>query len=136
MIQRSQTIWLLVAAVCAFISLNTAFYSGTPAVADVPVTFIGKTNLLILISTVICGTLSVVNIFLYKNRPLQLKLVIANLLLSIVLIVLYFNQIKNYSDGVLALLSVIVFLIPLSLLLAARGIYRDNRLVKNADRLR
>lgn len=141
MIQRSQTIWLLFATVCAFISLRTSFYSGIFTNPDDLTIqsfqqFTGTTNMPILILTVICGTLSFINIFLFKNRSLQLKLVLTDLLLASLLIVLYFGQIKRYNNGDFSLTSVIVFLIPIFLILAARGIYSDQKLVKSADRLR
>ncbi len=141
MIQRSQTIWLLIAAICAFISLRTSFYSGILSdPADLTSQgfqqFTGITNMPILILTVICGTLSFINIFLFKNRSLQLKLVLADLVLSILILVLYFGQVKRYNNGDFALTSAIVFIIPIFLILAARGIYRDQKLVRSADRLR
>jgi hypothetical protein len=132
MLQRIQTVWLLLAAAFAFISLQTNFYVATVP----PVFFTGHTEMFILILTVISGTLSLVNIFLYKNRPLQLKLTLANLGVSIVEIVFYFLALENYTSGAFALTSVVVFACPLLLLLAARGIYADQKLIKSVDRLR
>jgi hypothetical protein len=132
MIQRIQTIWLLFATACAFISLRTSFYISTVP----PVHFTGTTDMLILILSVIIGTIALVDIFLFKNRSLQLKITIADLALSILVIALYFMDLKKYSGGGFALTAAIVFLIPVLLFLACRGIYRDQKLVKSADRLR
>jgi hypothetical protein len=78
----------------------------------------------------------VIDIFLYKNRKLQLRIVIVAILLSLLNIYLYYKQTLQFSHGFYALTSVLVFVIPVFLFLAARGIGRDEKLVKSLDRLR
>ena len=86
---------------------------------------------------------SVVTIFLYKNRFLQIRICAFNLITNIVLIMaiffFYATHIQtmtmiepeyNYAGMVLPLIS-IVFLI-----LSNRAIRKDQALVKSADRLR
>src|SRR6266542_4231277 len=75
-------------------------------------------------------------IFLYKDRKMQLRLTIVTMLLSILNIWLYFSAIKNYVEGYYDITAFIVFLVPIFLLFAARGIYKDERLVKRMNRLR
>ncbi|HRI20814.1 MAG TPA: DUF4293 family protein, partial [Panacibacter sp.] len=58
------------------------------------------------------------------------------LLLSAGIIALYFSAMDNYLEGRIDLTSVFAFAVPVFLLLAARGIYKDEKLVKSADRLR
>jgi hypothetical protein len=130
MIQRAQSLWLLAASICGFISLRTPFYYGGN------IDFTGTTQIFILILTVICATVSLVNIFLFKNRKLQLRLTLINALISVIIIFLYFTYTKEYTTGGLSLLSVLVFVVPIFLLLAARGIYKDEKLVKSVNRLR
>jgi hypothetical protein len=136
MIQRIQTVWLLFASACAFLSMKFAFYYvGTNP--NLPSDQVNATaNMIILILTAILGTLCLFNIFIFKQRKLQLWLTILALVISGLNIFLYFNDKKNYQGGGLALTSVFVFLIPLFLIFAARGIYKDQKLVRSMDRLR
>jgi len=136
MIQRLQTVWLLFASACAFLSMKFAFYFiGTNP--ELPSDqFNATTNMIILILTAILGTLCLFTIFVFKQRKLQLWLTILALIISGLNIFLYFNDKKNYQGGGLALTSVFVFLIPLFLIFAARGIYKDQKLVRSMDRLR
>ncbi|MBU3743848.1 MAG: DUF4293 family protein [Sediminibacterium sp.] len=146
MIQRIQSIWLLLASVLSFVSLQTSFFSGNKMIAgsesSVPTaTFIqltGMSDLFTLILTIGIALLALITIFLYKNRPLQLRLSLAGLLGSVVLIVLYYLNSKKFipSQGSLDLTALIVMGIPFCYFLAIRGIYQDENLVKNADKLR
>lgn len=136
MIQRVQSLWLLFASACAFLSMKFPFYYiGTnPNLATDQ--FNATTNMVILILTAILGALCLFTIFVFKQRKLQLWLAILAIFLSVLNIFLYFNYKKDYAGGGLALTSVLVFVIPLFLFFAARGIYSDQKLVKSMDRLR
>jgi len=136
MIQRIQTVWLLFASACAFLSMKFPFYFIGPH-PDLPSDqFNATTNMVLLILTSILGALCLFVIFTYKQRKLQLWLTILAIIISALNIFLYFSYKKNYTGGGLALTSVLVFAIPFFLLFAARGIYRDQKLVKSMDRLR
>ena len=136
MIQRLQTIWLLLASACAFLSMKFAFYFIGPN-PDLPSDqFNATTNIILLILTSILGTLCLFTIFVFKQRKLQLWLTILAIVISGLNIFLYFNDKKNYTGGGLALTSVFAFAIPVFLILAVRGISKDQKLVKSMDRLR
>src|SRR5205809_6262678 len=136
MIQRIQTVWLLFSSACAFLSMKFPFYFIGPH-PDLPSDqFNATTNMVLLILTSILGALCLFVIFTYKQRKLQLWLTILAIIISALNIFLYFSYKKNYTGGGLALTSVLVFAIPFFLLFAARGIYRDQKLVKSMDRLR
>ena len=136
MIQRIQTIWLLFASACAFLTLRFPFYFIGPH-PDLPSDqFNATTNMILLVLTSILGTLCLFTIFAFKQRKLQFWLSILALLISGLNIFLYFNYKKQYAGGGLALTSVFAFLIPIFLILAARGIYKDQKLVKSMNRLR
>ncbi|HEX5023860.1 MAG TPA: DUF4293 family protein, partial [Agriterribacter sp.] len=64
------------------------------------------------------------------------KLCLAALGVYIICCVLYFTQIKQYNVGALSLWSGLYFLIPILLILAMIGIYKDTKLIKSIDRLR
>lgn len=142
MIQRIQTLWLLIAAAFAFLSLKLSFFAGQKIVnevaAHVELNAATADNLLVLISSVAVGLLALIAVFLFKQRKTQLRLTLVALLLSIVNIVLFIMEAQKFipHQGNYSLTSVFVFLIPVFLILAARGISKDEKLIKSLDRLR
>ena len=135
MIQRSQTLWLLLAAVCAFLTFVFPFYNLNAVVVNESNEFTAKSRISITILTSIIGALCLFLIFLYKNRKLQLRLSFLALLLSCINIYLYFSY-KDESVSGVSLFSIFTFLIPIFILMAIRGIYRDIKLIKSLDRIR
>ena len=82
MIQRVQTIWLLFASACAFLSMKFPFYFIGPH-PDLPLDqFNATTNMILLILTSMLGALSLFIIFVYKQRSLQLWLTILAIIVS------------------------------------------------------
>lgn len=143
MIQRIQTIWFLLAAVCAFLTLEFSFYSGITIFITGPdqlnpslEQLNGLYTIPISILTVIIGTLAAVCMFLFKNRKLQLRLGLTGLLLQVVNVVLYFMEIKQFTQGNYALGSVLSFAVLIFYFLAVRGVKKDQKLIKSLDRLR
>jgi len=157
MIQRIQTIFLVLAVISGVLlfffpladyynefSGNFRFYITElrPMDPDPKITTtIWFTSPLWLISGVSVA-LSLVSVFLYKKRLVQLQLVAFNILLNIGLVVLIFliytskittltNIEPSYQFGIFLPLITIVFLV-----VANRFIRKDEALVKAADRLR
>jgi hypothetical protein len=141
MIQRIQSVWLLLAGVAAFLTLKFSFYSGH-LIKDAqprPIAFLPATgSILLTITTVATGLLALVTIFLYKDRKLQTRLSFVALLLSGLNLVLYYLEIKKFvpGEGNYDLTAIIAIIVPVLIILAIRGIYRDQKLVKSLDRLR
>lgn len=137
MIQRQQSLWLLLSTICAFLSYLLPFYSGTKqldngiekAIIDATSTYA------LMILTGISVLLSFITIFLYKKRKQQFRLCIGGVLLSILIIALYFLEIKKLS-GSISLYAIFVFAIFIGYIMAAVGIRKDEKLVKALDRLR
>src|SRR6185437_15312806 len=77
-----------------------------------------------------------VNIFNYKKRKQQLSITMALMVSSLLNIVVYWFAHNRYIDGTFSLSALLALAIPVFLILAARGISKDERLVKSADRLR
>ena len=134
-IQRPQTIYLLLAGILNLITFWTPIYSR--AVAD-PSLWIGNG---FAISLTIVMVTAIVAIFLYKNRVLQLKVVKFATYIQIVAF--------GFATGILFTLGAFgtflwregigLFLIALVLLLlwmAGKGINKDEELVKSMDRIR
>lgn len=137
MIQRIQSIWLLLAAICAFITIRFSFYSGTD-INNVPYQKLtGATGgFLILTITILIGLLAAINIFLFKNRNTQLWLCVAGVLAEILLLFLYYKEIGTYTQGTLSLSAIFHPAIILFFVLAARGIMQDKKIIEDSDRLR
>jgi K+ transporter len=139
MLQRLQTLWLLIAALLAFFSIRLSFYSGNLETPGQPATFqyLNATfNIWILIVTIGLVCASVISIFLYKSRKIQLRIVVVTLLFSLLNIFLYYKQTLKFTNGAYSLTAVLALLIPVFLFLAARGISKDEKLVKSLNRLR
>ena len=155
MIQRIQSIWLFFATACIFSlflfpylqvlnpdgsskSLKvTGIYENIAGQVVQTEPFLGLT-----IATVILGLIPFIIIFLYKDRKKQV-------MLSYIAIVLIIGfsfwliqtakswlgditlQAENYGIGIMLPSISILFII-----LAIRGIKKDDRLIKSADRLR
>jgi len=133
MIQRRQSLWLLLSTICAFLSYMLPFSSGTEK--GVTVILDGGSNFFLLIITGICLIISFITIFMFKDRKLQMKLCITGLIFSIILLIIYFNE-RNKISGIISLSSVFVFVMPISYILAVIGIRRDEKLIKSLDKLR
>lgn len=136
MIQRIQTIWMLLAAIAVFLTLQFPFYSGTLALDNSFHQLIASDNFIILILTSALGTGIIINIFLYKNRKLQMRIIIIAILLEGLIIFLYTQQLSKYSSGNFALWSALHLIIILFIIFAAGGIYKDNKIIKESNRLR
>jgi hypothetical protein len=141
MIQRVQSIWLLLAAVGAFAGFSLPFFSGNIIEPDKAKTFqhlVATNNIGILLLTGLVGALALVALFLYKNRPLQLRLSFAGCILSVINIILYYLQTQKFvaGEGSYNITAIVTLLVPVFFLLAARGISKDQKLVKSLDRLR
>src|SRR5689334_12145986 len=98
MIQRLQSLWLLLAALFAFFTFKMPFYSGSKviqAIRQPDVRLDAASQIWILVLTGIVIILCFVAIFLYKNRKRQLTVTVINCILSLVLIAVYFLEIEK-----------------------------------------
>ncbi len=139
MIQRIQSVWLLLAAIFAAITFSVPFYVGAmadPAGVFATTQLTAKTNLLLTVLTVLSGATAFGAIFLFENRKLQLKVTILGILFTVLLLVDYILQLKNFTSGSFALSCIIHFGILAFYILAVRGIRNDEKLIKSLDRLR
>jgi glucan phosphoethanolaminetransferase (alkaline phosphatase superfamily) len=138
MIQRQQTLWLLLAGVAAFFTFQYPFFTGTRLENNMSVVaeLDAGSNFFLLVLTGITIIVALISIFLFKDRKTQLRVVIAGILLSFVLLILYFVDAQKFDKGHFALSAILAVLVPASFCLAARGIYRDQKLIKSLDKLR
>ncbi len=139
MLQRIQTIWLFLAAVCAFLGFQFAFYSGTISENDIVNGFkklTGTSNVLLIVTTTAVAVVALLAIFLYKNRKLQLRLCLAGILLEAILIFLYYTEVKKFTAGDYSLTALLQACTLLFFMMAARGINNDEKIIKESSRLR
>ncbi|RXK62577.1 DUF4293 family protein [Lacibacter luteus] len=136
MIQRIQTIWLLLAAAASFASLKLSFYSGKKDAVLFEQLSGSTGGFLLLVLTVAVALLAVVSIFLFKNRKLQMRLSLAGLVLQLAVLFLYIQKTAVFIEGNYTLTSVFSFVVPVFFLLAVLGIRKDEKLIKSMDRLR
>lgn len=136
MLQRIQSIWLLLAAACAFLSFQFPFYTGVNKDLIPSAVLDGKTTIPIILATAAVGIIALICIFLYKNRKLQLRLTVLCIALEALLIFLYYNQVKTFTAGTYALTALLQGCVVFFLFLAARGINHDEKIIKDSNRLR
>ena len=139
MIQRIQTVWLFLAALFAALTYKFPFYTGnklSSANVQIYEKLVASSNFLLLIFTAGLIVGSIIIIFLYKNRKQQMWLTATAAGLSVINIILYFTELKKFVSGNVSLTALFAFAIPIFLVLAVNGIYKDEKLVKSLDRLR
>ncbi len=140
MIQRQQTLWLLLATAAGILSFLYPFATGIENVENTTmersVEIIAGGHLLLIVLTVASIAISFITIFLFKNRGQQKILCIIGLLLTIGICFLYVTQTLKLIKYVPALWAVLPFIILVSYFMAYRGIRSDAKLVKSLDKLR
>ena len=138
---------MLLAAICAALSFNFSFYHGQVAVGQYgheiryltawPHYLNGTSgSVFITVVTLVLIVGALWNIFNFKKRTRQFWVTIGLIVFSLLNILLYWNDMSQFQEGGLSLSAVFVLLIPVLFFYAARGIRKDEKLVKNADRLR
>lgn len=146
MIQRIQSIWLLLAALTA----TGVFYTDVYRAQIVKETGMLTEHLRVaahfpsLLVAVLMVLLPLVAIFMFKNRKKQRSMVWGALLVTVGFIALNLMRISNFNnsttiqvaDGTYYIGSVLPVVVLFFLILAIRGINRDEKLVRSLDRLR
>lgn len=141
MIQRIQSLWLIVVAAIAFATYTLKLYVGKLADGSERI-FQLADNFLLVIIIIALGLLALLSLFLFKNRRLQFRLAVLGVIFSIAFLFLEYykveqfkkdNQVLNGSYQIGALLPIVMVIF---FYLAARGVYKDERLIKSMDRLR
>lgn len=138
MIQRQQSLWLLLSAISAIFSFQFGFYNGTRMVNNMvtPDELNGASTFFLLIFTGISLLLAFITIFLFKDRKLQFRLCIIGAATSLLTIVFYFVEMKKFATGGILLTCLFSFATIVGFIMAARGVWKDQKLVKSLDKLR
>ena len=146
MIQRLQTIFLFLLAISTALLFiwPIASSSQQDAYLFADGKYSVEDNGVLMCITAIGALLAVIAIFLYRNRPVQLRMTylstVCSILIPLVAILIYLNDTKNSAvpadtidDQIGAYLPLLGIVFGI---LAARYIRKDDKLVKSMDRLR
>ena len=138
MLQRIQSAWPLLASVFDAVTFKLPFYNGDWMKDTIPspIDLYARTTIWLTLLSVLTGVLALVTIFLYDNRKLQLRLVYLGIFLTLALLTMYIVEIGSFNSGTIALWCIFYFAILGFYILAARGIIKDEKLIKSMDRLR
>ena len=136
MIQRVQTIWMLLAAATALLTLQLPFYSGVLLTDNSFHSVIAMDHFWLMVLTIALATGIFINIFLFKHRGLQFRICIFAILTECLIIFIYIQLTNSYSDGRFSLWSALHIFIIIFLIMAVVGIYKDTKLIKDSNRLR
>ena len=140
MIQRQQTLWLLLSTAAAIFCFVFPFAVGDliRENSTIPerINIYASSSFLLVLTAGCNMILAAVTIFLYKKRNQQSWLCVIGILLSILLIYLFFREMNLLTKPVLALSAVLPVFIFFGYIMALRGIRKDEKLVKSLDNLR
>jgi hypothetical protein len=140
MVQRQQTLWLLLATAAAILTFMFPFATGEELVDKTTMRrreeLVAGKDFFILILTIASVCLSTVTIFLFKDRKLQVKLSVLGLFLSMVILVLYIMAMQKFLSPTPALWAILPVVVIASYIMAIRLIRKDEKLVKSLDKLR
>jgi len=141
MIQRIQSLWLLLSAVCASITYIVPTFAGTGADGVVKIFSVRESIILMFLISFVAAS-SFVNIFFFQNRKRQKGIILAASLATIAFILaqyLIVDQFKKdflVSQGNWEISAILPIFILLFQVFAFLGIRKDEKLLNSADRLR
>lgn len=131
MIQRIQTIYLLIASVAfALLSFKIPFWR-----LNDEFLYAQNDNKLYLL-LVSLFVFSIICVFLFKNRTVQMKLLRLSILIEFVVVVRLFLTYIELNTPLDAKVFFLLMSAFVALLLAYRGVRKDENLVRSVDRIR
>lgn len=152
MIQRIQTIYLLIVAIFSVVMMSLPVGNFVPAEYNIPSTELTNLALVVADGTpdyapwalfallIVIAVVSLVTIFLYRKRMLQIRLTLFNIILLIgyyVTMIVFVFMLKDENSTFVPSWSVCLPLISIILnWLTIRAIGKDEMLVKAYERLR
>ncbi len=141
MIQRIQSVWLLLAGIAGLLTYKLPLWEGILQDNSVK-SFIGPESLLLFAVIIATCLLGFVTIFLYKNRSLQKNLAFVGMVLSIAIIAMEyfivedFKSLQNFKTSAWKFGAIMPGLMLVFFLMAYQGIRRDEKMIKSLERLR
>lgn len=150
MIQRKQTIYLLLTLAALIVCLclpigkltNSASLGQEVAVYNIGLyTSTGiNAHPILFVDIVVVAALSLINIFLYNKRKLQMKICVVNIVLCLVWYAYYafmaISMFKGIGSFSMSFSMCLPFVAIILLVLAYKGIKADEELIKSMSRIR
>lgn len=131
MIQRIQSIYLLVAAISmSLISFKVTVYTLNETL------FMAQDDTKMFILTIVGAIFSLLGLFMFKNRKFQMKLIRLTVLIQMIIgvrIFMLFNKFEVVLNN--SFLFLMAFTL-IALIMAYRGVKKDDDLVRSVDRIR
>ena len=131
MIQRIQSIYLLVAAISmTLISFKVPVYNLNETL------FMAKDDTKMFVLTIVGAIFSLLGLFMFKNRKFQMKLIRLTVLIQMIIgvrIFMLFNKFEVVLNN--SFLFLMAFTL-IALIMAYRGVKKDDDLVRSVDRIR
>lgn len=131
MIQRIQSIYLMVAAIAmTLISFKVPVYTLNETL------FMAQDDTKMFILTIVGAIFSLLGLFMFKNRKFQMKLIRLTVLIQMIIGVRLFMLLNKFE---VVLNNTLLFLMAFSLIaliMAYRGVKKDDDLVRSVDRIR
>ncbi|MFT3904262.1 MAG: DUF4293 domain-containing protein [Niabella sp.] len=139
MIQRKQTLWLLLAVIATVLTFKFPFYngivvSGAKGVSGAELT--ATDNIPLMLLTGLTALLGLAGIFMFKDRKKQLMICFLGLLAAIGTIVLNYTYIKYFQSGSISITALLLLVTVIGFFFAMKGIRKDQKLIRSLDRLR
>ena len=131
MIQRIQSIYLLVAAISmTLISFKVPVYALNETL------FMAQDDTKMFVLTIVGAIFSLLGLFMFKNRKFQMKLIRLTVLIQMIIgirIFMLFNKFEVVLNN--SFLFLMAFTL-IALIMAYRGVKKDDDLVRSVDRIR
>ena len=141
MIQRIQTLWLFLSTACSTLFIFMPVYKGVYLNNTWQAISI-RENLFLLAGSTAVAAISFFTIFFFKNRKLQKRLILLNILLTVGLFIAQYYLIEIFKKemGIIQGDWQMIAILPLFILVfhvfAYRGTVADEKLLSSADRMR
>ena len=131
MIQRIQSIYFLLAAISmTLISFKVPVYTLNESL------FMAQDDTNMFILTIVGAIFSLLGLFMFKNRKFQMKLIRLTVLIQMIIgvrLFMLFNKFEVVLNN--SLLFLLAFAL-IALIMAYRGVKKDDDLVRSVDRIR
>jgi len=131
MIQRIQSLYLLVATIAmALISFKVPVWTLNEQL------FMAQDDTKMFVLTVAGALLSLIGLFLFKNRKLQMKLIRLAVLVEMVIGVRLFMVLQEFEVSLNSNCILLLAFTFVALIMAYIGVKKDDDLVRSVDRIR
>ena len=131
MIQRVQSIYLLIAVISmTLISFKVPVYNFNETL------FMAQDDTKMFVLTIVGAIFSLLGLFMFKSRKFQMKLIRLSILIQMIIgirIIMLLNKFEIILDSFFLFLLIFTFV---ALIMAYRGVKKDDDLVRSVDRIR